>query len=81
MGKVFDLQFMVSTVPEIISYLPVTLKIAACSGIIALILGFGVAFVRYFNIRILSPLLILCPRHAGHGAAFGGLLRDSGFFA
>ncbi|WP_369283037.1 amino acid ABC transporter permease [Oscillibacter sp. GMB15532] len=56
MGKVFDLEFMISTVPEIISYLPVTLKIAACSGIIALLLGFGVAFVRYFNIRILSPL-------------------------
>ncbi|MCD8327113.1 MAG: ABC transporter permease subunit [Lachnospiraceae bacterium] len=56
MGKVFDISFMISVVPEIISYLPVTLEIAFISGVIALILGFGIALVRYFRIRILSPI-------------------------
>lgn len=56
MGKIFDLEYMISTVPEIISYLPVTLKIAFISGAIALILGFLVALVRYFNIRVLSQI-------------------------
>ncbi len=47
---------MISCVPEIISYLPVTLRIAFISGIIALVLGFLVALVRYFHVRILSPI-------------------------
>lgn len=59
MGSVFDLKFMISTIPEIISYLPVTLKIAFFSGIFALIIGFAVALIRYFNIKILSKLCIL----------------------
>ncbi|MBR2208960.1 MAG: amino acid ABC transporter permease [Synergistaceae bacterium] len=56
MNKVFDVKFMLSTVPEIISYLPVTLEIAFISGIIALILGFAIALVRYFNVKILSGI-------------------------
>ena len=56
MGKIFDLQFMISTILQIAGKLPVTLWIAFLSGIIALILGFLVAMVRYFNLRVLSPL-------------------------
>ena len=56
MNKVFDVKFMLSTVPEIISYLPVTLEIAFISGVIALILGFAIALVRYFNVKILSGI-------------------------
>lgn len=56
MGKIFDLGFMFSTVPEILSYLPVTLKIAFISGAISLVLGFLIALVRYFHIRVLSPI-------------------------
>ena len=56
MGKIFDLGFMLSTVPEILSYLPVTLKIAFISGAISLVLGFLIALVRYFHIRVLSPI-------------------------
>lgn len=56
MGSVFDVQFMISTIPEIIKYLPVTLIIAFYSGIIALVLGFAVAIVRVFKIKILSPI-------------------------
>lgn len=56
MGKIFDLGFMLSTVPEILSYLPVTLKIAFISGAISLVLGFLIALVRYYHIRVLSPI-------------------------
>lgn len=59
MGKVFDLSFMISTVPEIISYLPVTLKLAFISGVIALILGFLVALVRYFKVKVLSQICLV----------------------
>ena len=41
MGKIFDIQFMISTIPQIGSKLPVTLWIAFLSGFIALILGFA----------------------------------------
>ena len=56
MGKVFDLGYMFSTVPQIGSKLPVTLWIAFLSGFIALILGFLIAMIRYFNVRGLSFL-------------------------
>ena len=56
MGKIVDIQFMISTIPQIGSKLPVTLWIAFLSGFIALILGFIIAMIRYFNVRVLSPL-------------------------
>lgn len=56
MGKIFDIQFMISTIPQIGGKLPVTLWIAFLSGFIALILGFIIAMIRYFNVRVLSPL-------------------------
>ena len=59
MGSVFDFKFMISTIPEIIKYLPVTLIIAVYSGIIALVLGFVVAIVRVFKIKILSPICLV----------------------
>lgn len=51
MGKIFDLGFMLSTVPEILSYLPVTLKIAFISGAISLVLGFLEKHVRRYERR------------------------------
>lgn len=56
MGKIFDIQFMISTIPQIAGKLPVTLWIAFLSGAIALMLGFLVAMARYFEVKILSPL-------------------------
>ena len=53
MGKVFDIEYMISTVPEILKYLPVTLEIALYSGIISLILGFAVALIRTFKVQVL----------------------------
>ena len=59
MGSVFDFNFMISTIPEIIKFLPVTLMIAVYSGIIALVLGFAVAIVRVFKVKILSPICLV----------------------
>lgn len=56
MGKIFDVGFMISTVPQIAGKLPVTLWIAFLSGAIALVLGFLVAMARYFEVKLLSPL-------------------------
>jgi L-cystine transport system permease protein len=56
MGKVFDIEYMISTVPEILKYLPVTLEIALYSGIISLILGFAVALIRTFKVKVLSQI-------------------------
>lgn len=54
MGKIFDFGFMLSAIPKIASKLPVTLWIAALSGVIAIALGFVVAMVRYFKVKGLS---------------------------
>ncbi|MBP5385419.1 MAG: amino acid ABC transporter permease [Lachnospiraceae bacterium] len=59
MGKIFDIHYMLSTIPEIVKYLPVTLKIALWSGVIALILGFAVAMVRVFRVRVLSQICVV----------------------
>jgi len=56
MGKIFDFEFMVSTIPKIASKLPVTIWIAVVSGVIAIILGFIVAMIRYFKVKGLSQL-------------------------
>lgn len=56
MGTIFDFRFMISTIPKIASKLPVTLWIAFASGVIAIILGFIIAMIRYFKVRGLSPL-------------------------
>lgn len=56
MNKVFDVSFMVSTVPEIIAKLPVTLGLALLSAAVGLVVAFGVALLRYFRVRVASPL-------------------------
>ncbi|MGX8709724.1 MAG: amino acid ABC transporter permease [bacterium] len=56
MNKLFDPAFMISTVPEIVSYLPVTLGLAVVSSLIGLMIALGIALVRYFHIRVLEPI-------------------------
>lgn len=56
MNKIFDPSFMLSVVPEMLSYLPVTLLITALSATAALILGFLIALARYFEVRGLSQI-------------------------
>ncbi len=56
MGNIFDPKYMLSTVPQILPYLPLTLGLAFLSAGLGLILGFLVALARYFRVRVLSPL-------------------------
>ncbi len=56
MGNIFDLNYMLSTVPQILPYLPVTLGLAFLSAGLGLVIGFLVALVRYFRIRVLSGI-------------------------
>jgi His/Glu/Gln/Arg/opine family amino acid ABC transporter permease subunit len=56
MGKIFDIGFMIQSVPEILTALPLTLLLALISAVIGLGIALFVALIRYFNIRVLSPL-------------------------
>jgi His/Glu/Gln/Arg/opine family amino acid ABC transporter permease subunit len=55
-GRIFDVRFMASTLPAIIKFLPVTLLLSATSAAIGLVIGFGVALIRYFDIRIAASI-------------------------
>ncbi len=59
MGKAFDLDFMISAIPEFLYYLPVTLGIAFAAGILALCIGFTVALIRYFYVPVLKKICIV----------------------
>jgi His/Glu/Gln/Arg/opine family amino acid ABC transporter permease subunit len=56
MGRIFDPAFMLQSTPEILTALPVTLFLAFIAGGIGLIIAFGVALARYFNVRFLTGL-------------------------
>ena len=55
-GAVFDVGFLVQSVPDVLSYLPVTLGIALVSFAIGLVLALLIALVRFFDVRVLSQL-------------------------
>ena len=48
-GKVFDIDFMLQAVPQVLAYLPVTLEIAAVSFVLGLVLAFLIALTRFFE--------------------------------
>ena len=56
MGRIFDPVFMIRSVPEILSALPVTIALSFVSASIGLVIALGVALIRYFNIRGLSRI-------------------------
>ena len=49
--SIFDVGFMVSSIPEIIAHLPVTLVMAGVSCVIGLALGLAIALARFFRVR------------------------------
>lgn len=55
-STVFDVDFLVKSIPEVLAYLPVTLEIAFVAFAIGLVLAFAIALVRFFNVRVLSQL-------------------------
>ena len=55
-GAVFDVGFLIQAIPDVLSYLPVTLEIAFFSFVIGLVLAFLIALVRFFHVRVLSQI-------------------------
>ncbi len=53
----FELSFMISSVPEIIRHIPITVVMALVSCAIGLTLGILLALTRFFKIRILSQVI------------------------
>jgi len=56
MGRIFDPVFMIRSVPEILSALPVTIALSFASALIGLVIALGVALIRYFSVRGLSRI-------------------------
>lgn len=56
MNKIFDLPFLISTVPSIAAFLPVTLLLTVVSCFLGLIIAVVVALIRYFKVKVLSSL-------------------------
>lgn len=53
----FELDFMLAAVPEIIQYIPITVLMALVSCLIGCVLGILLALARFFKIRILSRII------------------------
>lgn len=53
----FELDFMISSVPEIIRYIPVTVLMAVVSCVIGCILGVLLALARFFKVKVLSRVI------------------------
>lgn len=56
MRPIFDLQFMISIVPEIIKVVPVTLNITVVSMLFAIFIGLITALVRIYKIPVASQI-------------------------
>lgn len=57
MGDLFSLERLISAFPKVLSYLPVTLKIAGLSALFGILLGIIVAFLRIERIPVIHQLL------------------------
>ena len=55
----FELNFMLGSVPEIIRYIPITVLMALVSCLIGCALGIVLALVRFFKVRFLSRLITI----------------------
>ncbi len=57
MAKLFDLQAVFTTIPELLKYLPITLELAISAMIIALIVGMILALIKTKEIPVLKQLV------------------------
>lgn len=73
MGKLFDVSLVFSSIPELLTKLPITLELAVVSMLIGLGLGLVMAIIKMKKIRVLTQitnlLISLLRRHAGHRTA------------
>ena len=59
MPSLLDWEFMAAVVPELLSVLPLTLRIAAVSLLLALVVGLATALIRLAAVPVLSQLAAL----------------------
>ncbi|MCR4787379.1 MAG: amino acid ABC transporter permease [Lachnospiraceae bacterium] len=56
MGKIFDFEFMISIIPDIIKGIPYTIEIAVFAFVIGIGLGFIGALAKIYNVPVLKQL-------------------------
>lgn len=56
MGKIFDFETVLTTIPKLLEYLPVTLEITLLSMVFGLILGFLLAIIKINKIPVLAQV-------------------------
>ena len=56
MGKIFDVQFMIEIIPQILKGIPYTLLIAVVAFIIGIVIGFFGALFKIFNVPVLKRI-------------------------
>lgn len=59
MPDLFDAKLVFTQIPQLLVYLPVTLELTVCAGIIGLILGFIIAIIRVKRIPVLYQISIV----------------------
>ena len=52
--KLFDVHFLINSIPEILKYLPVTLSITIIALIAGLLIGFLVALIKIYKVPVLK---------------------------
>ena len=57
MGKLFDVSLVFSSIPELLTKLPITLELAVVSMLIGLGLGLVMAIIKMKKIRVLTQML------------------------
>ena len=58
-GSLFDVRFFLSTFPELIRVIPLTLRITTVSMVLALMVGLGVALSRIYRIPVLDQVAVV----------------------
>jgi L-cystine transport system permease protein len=56
MEKLFDIDYMLKSLPQIISHLPVTIGIAVGSMVLGMLLGLATALIRLYKVPVLGRL-------------------------
>ena len=59
MGKLFDVSLVFSSIPELLTKLPITLELAVVSMLIGLGLGLVMAIIKMKKIRVLTQISLL----------------------
>lgn len=57
MGKIFDFETVLTTIPKLLDYLPVTLEITILSMVFGLIIGFLLAIIKINKIPVLAQIV------------------------